>query len=817
MAATIENLSGRGALLRSLKEGKDLLLLDGGMGTMLAERGWAPPMLPEEMNLERPDVVRSVHRAYIEAGARIIETNTFGGSSLKLAHRGLGGRAEEICAAGARIARNAAGNDCLVAACAGPLGELLEPFGELSFEAAMEAFRPQFRGLIDGGADFILIETALDLREVKAAVAVLKELDEKFPFVVSFTFEQQGRTVTGTPPEVAAHWARAVGAIAVGANCGVGPNAYVDTVAALYEHSGLPVFVYANAGLPDDPEQWGPEEYATAAERLVKAGATVLGGCCRTTPDHIAALRDRLGALAVLPRAGVDVLPFAGRSRLVAGGRGRPLTLAGEGINASRPAIKPYIAAGSWGAVRDLARAQDEAGAHLLDINVGLPGIDQVEVMKKAVAVVEGASDLPLSIDSDRAEVVEAGLRACTGIPLINSVTAKGTEVERGIRLAQRYGAVLAVLPLDEKGIPDGVEGRMALVERTVEVADRMGYPRSMLVVDALCMAVGADASASGVGLATLRRIQELGCCTMLGLSNVSHGMPARGVINRTWLAMAMAAGLNVAIANPLDRGIVETIAAGDLLCGYDKDARKFLSMAGTFVSAPIIAKVPKAERGAKDDAEPGTADEWAALRLAIVRGDPDRASSLGREMDEANVDPTTVINEGVVPALAEVGRLYDEGRYFLPQLLSSASAAQKVCDAELARIAASGLSVKKGTIVLATVEGDLHDLGKNVVATMLRSHGYKVVDLGKNVPCAEIEKAAREHGARVVGLSALMTSTMFRMEEDVAALHGSLPDVRVIVGGASVSDDYSRRIGADGYSADAVGAVKLVGRMLGK
>jgi 5-methyltetrahydrofolate--homocysteine methyltransferase len=349
-----------------------------------------------------------------------------------------------------------------------------------------------------------------------------------------------------------------------------------------------------------------------------------------------------------------------------------------------------------------------------------------------------------------------------------------------------------------------------------------------MLVVDGLCMAVGADGRAPRTGLEALRRIRELGCCTMLGLSNVSHGMPARSVINRTWLAMSMGAGLDVVIADPLDRGAIETVAAGDLLCGHDKDAKKFLSLAKTLMrTAPKIVvedkvedkkEEKKTEASKAEEQKPESGgDEWAELRLAIVQGDPDKAGDLGKVMDEAGTNPATIINEGVVPALTEVGKLYDSGRYFLPQLLSSANAAQKVCDTELARIAASGESMEKGTVVLATVEGDLHDLGKNVVATMLRSHGYKVVDLGKNVPCTEIEKAAQEHKARVVGLSALMTSTMFRMEEDVSALKDKFPEMLVIVGGASVSDDYSRRIGADGYSPDAVGAVKLVSRILGE
>ncbi|GHV35359.1 homocysteine S-methyltransferase [Synergistales bacterium] len=813
-----QNAKNRKELMECLKNGTDLLLLDGGMGTMLAERGWTPPLLPEEMNLSAPDVLREVHKLYIEAGANIIETNTFGGSSLKLAHRELGNDAVKICAAAAKIARSMAGEHALVAGSAGPLGELLEPFGSLSFESAMSAFRPQFQGLIEGGADFILIETALDLREVKAAVAALKELDKTFPFAVSMTFEQRGRTVTGAAPEVVAHWARTVGAVAVGANCGVGPEKYIETTALLHEHSGLPVMVFANAGLPNDPEYWGPEKYADAALRLVEAGATVVGGCCGTNPTHIAAMRDRLSGVSVAPRTKPCVLPFASRGRLVAGGLGHGLTLVGEEINASRPSMKPHIASGNWSAVADAARAQDKAGAQVIDINVGLPQTDQIKAMKEAVAAVENATDLPLSIDSDISDVVEAGLRTCTGIPLLNSVTAKAGEVERGIEMAQKYGAVLAVLPLNEQGIPESIEARTSIIKQITDIADKKGYPRSMLVIDGLCMSVGADAAAANIGLETLRQIRGSGCCSMLGLSNISHGMPARSVINRVWLAMAMAAGLNLAIANPRDSAIQETVTAANLLCGHDKDAKVYLSKVDSFTTASHSAAPVQDETvsvSSSAESESNASDEWAILQHAIVQGDADKAGSLGKKMDDKNTDPTTIINKGVVPALAEVGRLYDSGRYFLPQLLSAAGAAQRVCDAELARISDAGASIDKGTIVLATVEGDLHDLGKNVVATMLRSNGYTVVDLGKNVPYAEIEKTAREKNAKVIGLSALMTSTMIRMEEDVAAIKTALPKVKVIVGGASVSDDYSQRIGADGYSPDAVNAVKLVAGLL--
>lgn len=789
-----------------------IMFLDGGMGTLLAEKGWKPPMLPEEMNIEKPQIVKGIHRAYIEAGADIIETNTFGGSSLKLAHRGLEARTEEINEKGARIAREAAGNgDVLVAGCAGPLGELLEPSGKLTFKEALEAFKPQFKGLIAGGADFILIETILDIREAKAAVAALKEIDGSFPFVLSFTFDQftppgKRRTITGTPPEVAARWARAVGAKAVGANCGVGPGAYIETVKILREFSGLPVFVYANAGLPKDEEKWEPEEYARIGKQLAEAGAAVIGGCCRTTPEHIRALSNALKDISPLPRANISGTAFASRSRLIS--TGNELLIIGERINASRAALRDELSRGEWSGVRQEAQEQTEAGADLLDVNVGLAGADQAALMRKAVSIVEGISDLPLSLDSDRFDILEEGLRACSGIPLLNSVTAKKDALSAGISLAKKYGAVLAVLAIDESGIPETADERGKLAERVMKTADEHGFPRENIILDALCMAVGADVKAPTTTLKTLQSISSCSVSSMLGLSNVSHGMPARPLINRTWLAMAMGCGLSCAILNPLDTLLMDTVAAGNLLRGGD--AQKFIENAPA-VSSQIVETVKKKTYSNSESLNIG--EKFMALAEAIIQGDTDKAPKLSLQLDDI-FEPAEIINNAVIPALERVGKLYDEGVYFLPQLIASANAAQSVCDGELKRIAVSG-GKERGVIVLATVEGDLHDLGKNVVATMLRSNGYKVFDLGKNVPYSEISECITRENAQVVGLSALMTGTMQVMQEDTERLKADFPNVIVTIGGASVSDEFCKKIGADGYAPDAPSAVRLIDRLL--
>ncbi len=791
-------------------------ILDGSMGVLLSERGWRPPMLPEEMNTAHPDIVRGVYRDYIASGADIIETNTFGGSPRKLAHRHLEAQARSINALSARMAIEEADGAAIVAGSVGPLGDLLAPFGPLSFEEARTAFAEQIRGLLDGGADFILIETMIDIREAQAAVQGMKDADpdETTAFVVSLTFEHKGRTVTGTPPEVAAHWARRVGAAGIGANCGVGPDAYIPVVETLAANAGLPVFVYANGGLPGE-ETWSPDRFADSCVRLARAGASVIGGCCRTTPEHIRVLKETLSDMPVPAPAAPGFTPLASRSRLVASGPECPFLLIGERINVSRKSpIKDDAARYSWSSSREEARLQAEAGAGAIDVNVGLPQIDRVRAMSECADAVSQAVDLPLSLDSDDIEVLQAGLRSTVGIPILNSVTAKRAALTRGLELAKRWGTNLVVLTIDEDGVPSTAEGRIAIARKIAGEADRLGVPRSAIFVDCLSMAVGADQKAPRDTLDAIRAVSKLGVRTVLGVSNVSHGMPVRPLLNRTFLAMAIASGLDSAIVNPLDSTLLATIRAAELLAGRDPGAGRYLADAPLLSdietsAGPNLAGQSKAEIAC--DALPC----FRALADAIIRGDHEAAVNAVNVLLEKEHQPVETVNGGVIPALDTVGKLYDAGRYFLPQLIASAHAAQCVCDTALARLDASGASACPGRILLATVEGDLHDLGKNVVGTILKSHGYAVTDLGKDVPTAEILAAAERERPDIVGLSALMTSTMEEMERAARQLKARFPEIRVMVGGASVNQAFADRIGADGYAGDAVASVRLVTRLL--
>ena len=787
-----------------------VLVLDGGMGTLLAERGWTPPSLPEEMNLDSPGVLTDIHSAYRKAGADIIETNSFGGSPVKLALRGLASRAREINQRAAELAKTAAGENVLVAGSVGPLGELLSPFGSLSFEEAYRAFRVQVQGLLEGGADFILIETMMDLREAKAAVLAVKDEDPDGAFVVSFTFDQKGRTVTGTPPDVAARWAAAMGASGVGANCGLGPEAYVPAVRELAAHGGIPVFVYANGGLPGTDGYISPEEFASWGPRLAEAGASVIGGCCGTTPAHIRALA---GAIAGIPRrrsTSAPGTPLASRSRLILAGPGHPFRVIGERINVSRKSpLREEISRLEWTTLRQEARLQTAAGAHVLDVNVGLPAIDQESAMASAVEAAEQSSGLPISIDSDGLSVLRSGLSAVTGIPLINSFTARENSLFPGLALAARHGAAAVVLPMDEDGLPETPAGRKAVIKKILSAADSCGFPREGLVIDGLTLAVGADSSAPAATLETISFLRDEGITSVLGLSNISHGMPSRPLLNRTFLAMAVAAGLSSAILNPLDGDMMETVAASEVLAGRDPGGARFISASPGFSSSRGDRQKGYAPPAADTEASLPEGP-FLSIGLAILHGDAATAETAALESFNSGILPLDLVNRGVIPALEEVGRRYDRGTFFLPQLISSAEAAQRVCGMAMERMDPS-VEGSRGRILLATVEGDLHDLGKNVVATILKSHGYAVTDLGKNVSCDAVVREVSSGAYDVVGLSALMTSTMKNMALTAREIRRRMPDIFVIVGGASVTDEFARSIGAHGYAPDAVSSVRLV------
>ena len=791
-------------LVRWLKEKHSVVMLDGGMGTMLAEAGWSAPLLPEEMNLADPDAVCGIHKAYVEAGALVLETNTFGGSALKLSHRGLGDRTREINRQAARLAKAAAGGKALVAGSIGPIGRLVEPLGDLSFDEAVEAFLPQVRGLAEGGADFFLVETMIDLREAKAAVMAIKEAGQDLPFVVSFTFDRNGCTMTGTPPEVAMAWAGAIGASGVGANCGVGPEAYVETVRRLHESGDLPVFVYPNGGLPSEGDWLAPEPFAEACAKLAAAGASVIGGCCGTTPSHIAALCRRLSGLNPEPGRTPAETFLASRSRVSACGPGHPLLVVGERINPSRKGpLREAMTHGNWIPVREEARLQAEAGAGVIDVNGGIPGLDRKQLMASAVAAVEAAAGLPVSIDSDDPLVLESAARTLAGVPLLNSVTCEPEALERGLGIARRAGAAIVILTMDSKGIPEGAKGRLELAERAARAADAIGLPRRSLFIDPLTLALGAGEGNALVTLESLRGLGALGTRSILGISNISFGLPNRGLLNRTFLCMAMSAGLEAVIANPLDLSLMSCIAAANALTGRDPGIKLYIS-ASTGKEAPSLPEKPVSQPSS------------AGVEQTILRGEKEAALAAGEAFLEAGGLPMSLIQDRVLPALEEVGARYECGDFFLPQLLASSEAAQAVCGLAEERLLSGGEILEpRGTVLLATVEGDLHDLGKNVVAMVLKSRGYRVVDIGKDVPAEAILEAARSEKADIVGLSALMTTTVERMADVVSLGKARGMSCRFILGGAAVNAHFAEKAGADGYALDAIEAARLVDRLM--
>lgn len=834
------------------------VLLDGAMGTQLIAAGLRPGECPETWNAARPEALQAIHRAYLAAGARIATTNTFGGNRRKLSAYGLSGAVAELNRAGAAAARQAAcaaGNGALVAGSVGPTGEFVAPFGPLPFNEAYDIFREQMAALLAGGADFILLETFSDLGEARAAVLAAKDLGAAVG--CTFTFDEHGRTLLGADPETVAVVLENLGCAFVGANCSLGPRDLVPLVRRMATVARVPVAVQPNAGLPRlegelavYPE--GPEKFGRAGGDLLAAGASLVGGCCGTTPEHIRALRRAVEDAGCASAAGgrakgaeASRTLLAGLGGVVAIGSAELPVVIGERLNpTARKRLVEAVRAGDFSVYREEARAQVAAGADLLDLNVGAPGADEPAAMRAAVAAVEQAVGVPLSIDSASPDALAAGLEAFHGRALLNSVNGKEEVLAGVLPVARRYGAAVLGLTLDEEGIPPRAEGRLAIGRRIVEAAGAHGFRREDILLDCLVLSAGAQQAEVAETLRAVRMVrEELGVHTVLGVSNVSYGLPGRPILNDTFLAMALGAGLDAAIVNPLDGRVWETLRAAAVLMNRDRHARVYLAHQPAAEPAPARPAV-SGQAGPAPDASgtagttgtvgtTGTAgqsgvagaaaavpaakapEDWAsAIRLAILEGEAARMPNLVAKALHAAA-PLSVVDQAVVPSLAEVGRRYETGEYFLPQLLLSAEAA-RAAFAELKPHLAKGGGPVKGTVVLATVEGDIHDIGKNIVAVMLENHGFRVVDLGRDVPADRVVETARAEQAQLVGLSALMTTTMTGMAKVIAALRAADVRAKVMVGGAVVTREYAERIGADGYGKDAVAAVRLAEELIG-
>ncbi len=776
---------------------KGLVFTDGAMGTMLQQRGLKVGENPTLLCLDRPEVIEDIHEAYFKSGSNIVFANTFSACALKL--EGSGVSVEAAVSAAIGCAKRAAERyNGMVALDIGPLGELIEPLGTMPFERAVELFAEQMRAGAKAGADLIAIETMMDIYEVKAAVIAAKESCD-LPIMVTMTFEEGGRTFTGCDIPAMALVLNGLGVDAIGVNCSVGPMQLGGIISELRRWTKLPIAAKPNAGLPDANGGYDltPEQFAVGVCELIKLGASVVGGCCGTSPAYIKALTD--AAKDVTPAPPPERLPQAVCSSTVTVDIDAPVVV-GERLNPTgKKLLKQALADSDMNYILRQAAAQQADGAQILDINVGLPGIDEPAMMVKVIKAVQSVCPLPLQIDSSDPEAIEAGLRVYNGRAIVNSVNGKDELLDRLLPVVKRYGAVVIGLTLDENGIPETADGRVEIAKKIVARCEQFGIPGDDVVIDCLTLTVGSDAKNAEVTLEAVKKVSELGIKTALGVSNVSFGLPRRDLINRTFFTMALHNGLNLAIINPADAGMTESIAVYKLLYGFDKNGEQYLEKYGQTTAAPAAAS--------------GSGDIAAAIHAGLDR----QAADMAKVLLES-ITPDELIANKLIPILDEVGKNYESGRIFLPQLIRSAGAAKSAFDVVRERIAASNSgSVENGTIVLATVQGDIHDIGKNIVRAVLENYGYRIIDLGRDVAPQAVVDAVVNSNASLCGLSALMTTTLPAMQDTIALLAQHCPGCKVVVGGAVLTADHAEKIGAHFYAKDASATVAAAKQVFGK
>ena len=795
--------------IREVFDRKRFVFLDGGMGTQLQARGLQPGQKPELAALEMPDVLTAIHTDYANAGADILLANTFGANAKKLA--GCGHTVEDVVTASIACARKAADTTgALVALDIGPLGELLVPAGTLSFEDAYAEFAQVIRAGTAAGADLVFLETMTDLYELKAAILAAKE-NCTLPIFTSMSFESRGRTFTGCTVESYAVTAAGLGADAVGINCSLGPKEILPFAQRLCRSvpAGVPVFVKPNAGLPNPDGSYNldPDGFAAEMKEYATIGVSMVGGCCGTTPAFIAKLHETFS-----PLAPADKIPIR-RSCLCTPVRFvevNGITVVGERINPTgKKRLQQALRDGDSAYPCTQAVAQAEAGAQVLDVNAGLPGIDEAATLEQLVKDLQAVTDLPLQLDSSNPEALSRALRIYNGKPIVNSVNGETETLEKILPLCKKYGAAVVGLALDKGGIPPTVEGRVAIARRIVDAAHAAGIPDEDIYIDCLCLTASAQQEGATQTLQALARCKkELGVRTVLGVSNISFGLPCRGYLNTTFLTMAMSAGLDLAIMNPNTPEMMAAVRAYRVLTSQDEKCNDYVAAyANVQVQTSQVAKTDAA-------APAGGAAGADALFEAVRRGLKNEARAAAEEALKTR-EPLQVVNETLIPALDVVGDAFEKGSIFLPQLLQSATATQAAFEVIKTAIAASGSQGEsKGRIVIATVKGDVHDIGKNIVRVILENYGYDVLDLGRDVPPERVVEAVRQTGAPLVGLSALMTTTVPNMQATIEALHAANLPCKVMVGGAVLNPEYAKEIGADFYSKDAMGSVRYAEKL---
>jgi 5-methyltetrahydrofolate--homocysteine methyltransferase len=774
--------------------GSRLLFVDGGLGTMLQSMGLNGGQPPGSWNLQHPDQVRKVHEAYLAAGCDIITANTFGADALHF-----GGQSVQVVHAGVSLVKEAVKNAGrgIVALDLGPTGKLLQPFGDLPFETAVTLFGDMAETGAQAGADVIFIETMSDSYEIKAAVLGCRERTN-LPIVVTMMVNENEKLLTGGDIPGMAAMLEGLGVTALGLNCGLGPKQMLPLLKKMMSCTSLPVQVCPNAGLPHLENGkthflLSPDAFAEEMEELVQLGPWLLGGCCGTTPDHMAAMILRLKDAKPKPISPKEDTIVCSYGNTVVFGD-LPI-LIGERINPTgKPRLKQALKEGDMAYLQQEAALQQESGAHMLDVNVGLPGIDEPAVLAQAVESLQAVTDLPLQIDTADPAALEQALRIYNGKALVNSVTGKAASMAAVFPLIRKYGGAVVALPLDESGIPSTADGRMAIARKILEEAQRYGIPKKDILLDGLTMTVSTDKDAAMVTIETIRRAgQELNLKTILGVSNVSFGLPRREKLNAAFFAMALAAGLDAAIMNPHSAPMMEAYVAGAAIAGRDDQFQNYISAFGG-QEAPTTPAVLKGE---------------PSLMEAVLKGLAAQAGHAAQALLDEGHAPLSLVEEELIPALSKVGSGFETGKLFLPQLLMSAEAAKAAFDRIRAALYASGQETKsRGKILLATVEGDIHDIGKNIVKVLLENYGFRVIDLGRDVPAETVVETAIREDVPLVGLSALMTTTVPGMEKTIRLLRERKPGTLIMVGGAVLTEDYAHQIGADFYGKDAMASV---------
>ncbi|MCM1314688.1 MAG: homocysteine S-methyltransferase family protein [Prevotella sp.] len=785
--------------LSSLLERK-FVFLDGAMGTMLQAHGIQTEHVPELLNITNPEAIMKIHRMYAEAGSDIVYANTFGANRFKLENTGYS--VEEVIRAGINNARKAVAGKSLVALDMGSLGQMLEPSGTLSFEDAYDVYKE----IVIAGrdADIIVIETMTDLYEVKAALLAVKENSDK-PVLVTMTFEENMRTFTGVSPECMVAVLEGLGADAIGVNCSLGADELFPVLDKICSLTSLPVIAKANAGLPDPVTNLfnlSPEDFAESNLKLAGAGVKIFGGCCGTTPEHIRQMIEKLKNAENIKRPIKRISLACSAVNCVTIDQPRVI---GERINPTgKKRFKEALINHDIDYILSQAVEQVHAGAEILDVNVGLPDINEKEMMITAVKAIQSVCDTPLQLDSTIPEVLEAGLRVYNGKPVVNSVNGEDESLEKILPLVKKYGASVVGLTLDKKGIPKTAEGRFAIAEKILNRALSYGIPKEDVFIDCLTLTASAEQDGVMETLNALNRVKNvLGLRTVLGVSNISFGLPNRELITRTFLTMALHSGLDLPIINPNIESIIGAVRAYRLLAGIDRNSAEFISVYANNAPAP---KAPVNQEKNSPD-----------LVYAVENGLKNEALKAVRELCE-NTDPMEIINNYLIPALDSAGEKFEKGKIFLPQLILTAGSAQACFEVLKEKLSANNIgSVSKGKVVLATVKGDIHDIGKNIVKVLLDSYGFEVIDLGKDVPPQLIVDTAIQHKVKLVGLSALMTTTLSAMEETIKLLNREYPECKTVVGGAVLTASYAEQIHADFYAKDAKQTVDVASLIYGK